>query len=108
MDTHDIFVPVILVVDWFLLRMLVVTTTVRLVIMTTLVVIIMSYTLMIHCGMDSNVFSEDAPCCTHPNMPWFNKTLSETTTEDIELRVCGDQLVNNEDTPLQVIEIFVR
>ena len=44
-------------------------------------------------------FSEDAPCCTHPNMPWFNKTLSETTTEDIELRVCGDQLVNNEDTP---------
>ena len=50
----------------------------------------------------------EAPCCNHPNMPWFNKTLSETTTEDIELRVCGDQRVNNEDTPLQVIEIFVR
>ena len=30
---------------------------------------------------------EEAPCCTHPNMPWFNKTLSEITTEDIELRV---------------------
>ena len=27
--------------------------------------------------------SEEAPCCTHPNMPWFNKTLNETTTEDI-------------------------
>ena len=27
----------------------------------------------------------EAPCCTHPNMPWFIKTLSETTTEDIEL-----------------------
>ena len=33
---------------------------------------------------------EETPCCTHPNMPWFNKTLSEITTEDIELRVCGD------------------
>ena len=52
--------------------------------------------------------SEEAPCCTHPNMPWFNKTLSETTTEDIELRVCGDQHVSDEDTLLQMIELFVR
>ena len=51
---------------------------------------------------------EEAPCCTHPNMPWFNKTLSETTTEDIELRVCGDQHVSDEDTLLQMIELFVR
>ena len=51
---------------------------------------------------------EEAPCCTHPNMPWFNKTLSETTTEDIELRVCGNHGIDNEDTPLQVIELFVR
>ena len=50
---------------------------------------------------------EEAPCCTHPNMPWFNKTLSETTTEDIELRLCGDQPTTNEDIPLQVIELFV-
>ena len=52
--------------------------------------------------------SEEAPCCTLPNMPWFNKTLSETTTEDIELRVCGDSPVADEDTPLEAIEIFVR
>ena len=51
--------------------------------------------------------SEEAPCCTHPNMPWFNKTLSETTTEDIELRVCGNHPVSDEDTPLEVIELFV-
>ena len=50
----------------------------------------------------------EAPCCTHPNMPWFNKTLSETTTEDIELRVCADYDSNEEDTPLEVIELFVR
>ena len=36
---------------------------------------------------------EEAPCCTHPNMPWFNKTLSETTTENIQVKLslasCG-------------------
>ena len=52
--------------------------------------------------------AEEAPCCTHPNMPWFNKTLSETTTDDVEVRVCGDQRINNEDTPLQVIELYIR
>ena len=50
----------------------------------------------------------EAPCCTHPNMPWFNKTLSETTTEDIEVRVCQDQGTSDEDTLLQVIELFVQ
>ena len=50
---------------------------------------------------------EEAPCCTHPNMPWFNKTLSESTTEDIELRVCGLDISKYEDTPLEVIELFV-
>ena len=52
--------------------------------------------------------SAEAPCCTHPNMPWFNKTLSETTTEDIEVRVCQDQGTCDEDTLLQVIELFVQ
>ena len=49
----------------------------------------------------------EAPCCTHPNMPWFNKTLSETTTEDIEVRVCLDQATVDEDTVLQVIELLI-
>ena len=33
----------------------------------------------------------EAPCCTHPNMPWFIKTLNESTTEDIELRACKQE-----------------
>ena len=49
----------------------------------------------------------EASCCTHPNMPWFLKKLNETTNEDIELRVCGDEGTYNEDTLLQVIELFV-
>ena len=52
--------------------------------------------------------SEEAPCCTHPNMPWFNKALSEVTTENIELRVCGDTNVADEDSPLEMIELFIH
>ena len=48
-----------------------------------------------------------APCCTRPNMPWFIKTLNETTTEDIELRVCKDHNSPG-DTPLELIELFVQ
>ena len=40
----------------------------------------------------------EAPCCTHPNMPWFIKTLGETTTEDIQLRLCIDQPTTDEET----------
>ena len=51
----------------------------------------------------------EAPCCTHPNMPWFTKTLSETTTEDIQLRLCVDQPVtDDEEILLQLIELYVH
>ena len=40
-------------------------------------------------------------------MPWFLKTLSESTTKAIELRVCGNEDFSNEDILLQVIELFV-
>ena len=49
----------------------------------------------------------EAPCCTHPNMPWFIKTLDETTTEDIKLRVCNNQGVDDEQTLLQLISMYV-
>ena len=48
----------------------------------------------------------DSLCCTHPNMPWFIKTLNETTTEDIELRLCS--LNYYADIPLDLIEILVQ
>ena len=51
----------------------------------------------------------EAPCCTHPNMPWFIKTLSETTTENIELRLCGDDSPTaDEDVPIELIELYVQ
>ena len=49
----------------------------------------------------------EAPCCTHPNMPWFIKTLGETTTEDIQLRLCLDEQPITEEILLQLIMLFV-
>ena len=50
----------------------------------------------------------EAPCCTHPNMPWFIKTLSETTTEDIELRACTTNFGCPGTVPIFLIELYIR
>ena len=50
----------------------------------------------------------EGPCCTNPKMPWFIKTLNETTTENIELRVCGNEGSYDEDIPLDIIELYIK
>ena len=57
--------------------------------------------------------SDEAPCCTTPNMPWFIKTLNDTVSDDIQLRVCGIGCANNScnlyyDTPLDLIELYIK
>ena len=54
-----------------------------------------------HCG------GREAPCCTQPNMPWFLKTLNETTTEDIELRACTSSDGCDGNVPVYLIELYV-
>ena len=50
----------------------------------------------------------ETSCCTNPNMPWFTKTLDETTNEHIEVGVCSGPPETDEDVPLQLIELFIR
>ena len=47
-------------------------------------------------------------CCTFNSPPWFNVQLSSPTTDDIEVRICGDEAIGNEDTPVQLIELYVK
>ena len=47
-------------------------------------------------------------CCTFNSPPWFNVTLSTPTADDIEVRICGDQTLGDEDTPIQLIELYVK
>ena len=51
--------------------------------------------------------SLESPCCNVPGIPWFHRDYgSNTTTDYIELRVCGDG--SDEDSPVSYYEIYVK
>ena len=45
-------------------------------------------------------------CCQFNNPPWFCKTLPQSITDDLEVRICHDG--NDEDTPVQLVELYVQ
>ena len=71
-------------------------------------------------GFDRSAYYTDDPlwdgqgcgptndCCELNNPPWFCKKLPESTSDDIELRICSDQPRNNEDTVISLVEIHVQ
>ena len=50
----------------------------------------------------------NSTCCEFNNPPWFCRQLPQPTTDDIELRLCGDEITSNEDTPIEQVEIYIR
>ena len=50
----------------------------------------------------------EKPCCQAPGIPWFHKTFNLPITDYIELRVCGDQDVTDEDIPVGFYDIYVK
>ena len=55
---------------------------------------------------DGNGCGADSTCCNRGQ--YFCKNLPEPTTSDLEIRVCGNEVLTNEDTPLDIIELFVQ
>ena len=47
-------------------------------------------------------------CCTFNNPPWFYKSLNNSSSDDLEMRVCRDSDVSNEDTVIEIVELYVR
>ena len=47
-------------------------------------------------------------CCTFNSPPWFKVQLPEPTREQIEMRVCGDQDTDDENIPIEYIEVYVQ
>ena len=47
-------------------------------------------------------------CCSFNNPPWFSKQLPSPTTDDIEMRLCVDQLSSNEGMPVEKVELYVQ
>ena len=53
--------------------------------------------------------SLESPCCNVPGIPWFHRDYgSNTTTDYIELRVCGNEVISNEDSPVGYYEIYIK
>ena len=53
------------------------------------------------CGPGNN-------CCNQPGMPWFYRTLPQEVVDGIEVRICGSEVVSNEETYVELVEIYVQ
>ena len=47
-------------------------------------------------------------CCTFNSPPWFNVTLPSPATDDVEVRICSDEATTIDDTPIQLMELYVK
>ena len=47
-------------------------------------------------------------CCSETNPPYFCVDLGAEVSNDIELRICGNENRSSEDTPIEFVELYVR
>ena len=57
---------------------------------------------------DGQDCTSTSTCCQLNNPPWFTKNLPTATTDDIELRICTSATISAEDTPLELIELYIQ
>lgn len=51
---------------------------------------------------------EDQCCSNGSSPPWFSVELSNSTTDDIEVRICGTDPPNYEDVPISLLELYIQ
>ena len=52
------------------------------------------------CGLDNN-------CCNQTGMPWFYRILPQEVGDDIEVRLCANEDIGNEEICVDLVEIYV-
>ena len=57
---------------------------------------------------DGQNCTASSTCCSFNNPPYFTKQLSSPTTDDLEARICSSWDGTAEDTPLELIELYVQ
>ena len=52
----------------------------------------------------------NSECCSFNSPPWFTVQLPSSTTEEKEVRICGNDRggTAHEDTPIQVMELYIK
>ena len=57
---------------------------------------------------DGSGCGSTSTCCSFNTPPWFLKELSSPISDDIEMRVCSEELRVNEDIAMSSVEIYVQ
>ena len=58
---------------------------------------------------DGQQCDNEGTCCTGTNTPpWFSVELPDSTSNDIEVRICHNQDTIDEDSPIQLLELYVQ
>ena len=47
-------------------------------------------------------------CCSLHNPPYFTKTLNQTTTDDLELRMCLNAPASHDNIAVELVELYVK
>ena len=57
---------------------------------------------------DGQQCSHEGTCCTSTSLPYFIRELPNPTSDDIEVRICGDEGTETEGTPVELVQIYVQ
>ena len=50
---------------------------------------------------------EEVTCCYPTSLPWFCKTFPNPITENMEVRICLDEALDNENVAIQFFELYI-
>ena len=50
----------------------------------------------------------EGTCCNPPDLPWFCKTFPTPISEDLEVRICTDESLDNENVAIESFELHVQ
>ena len=57
---------------------------------------------------DGQNCTSTSTCCQFNNPPWFTKNLPNATADDIELRICTNGRITDDDIPIELVELYVQ
>ena len=47
-------------------------------------------------------------CCAQAGMPWFCRTLPQEVSEDIEVRLCSNEGISNEEIYVELLDMYIQ
>ena len=56
---------------------------------------------------DGHSCPSNSGCCAELGMPWFYRRTPVPLSENIEVRICKDEVFTNEDTAIEEMDIYV-